>query len=112
MTQQTSTNPGCVDPASQSFAPVPATPSKLSPRPLSLPVTSNGEIQPRSPASLTGGTPATDVGSASVVQSTGEAQLRNLVKPEKAATTCRGLPANVHAGSAHPGGLATDVVVK
>lgn len=105
---RTSCNPGCVDPASQSFAPVPTPPTRVVPRPRSLPTTSSGEVQVRSSASTT----STEVGSASVVQSTGEVQLRNLTRPEVATTTCEGLPANVHAGSARPGGLATDVVVK
>ena len=112
MNRRDSNNPGCVDPASQSFAPVPATPTRVAPRPSSLPATSSGEVQVRVSANTAVGAASTELGCASVVQSTGEVQLRNLVKPEKAATTCRGLPANVHAGSSHPGGLAADVVIK
>ena len=109
MNHQNSNNPGCVDPASQSFAPVPATPARAAPRPRSLPATSSGEVQVKSATT----TLATEGGSGAVTQSTGEVQFRDLVKPDVAATTCRGLPANVHAGSSRPGGgLATEVVVK
>ena len=105
---KTTNNPGCTDPASPSFAPPPAPPARPSPVPRSLPATSSGEVQVRSSAT----TAATEGGSGAVVQSTGEVQLRNLARPEQGTTTCRGLPANVHAGSARPGGLAADVVVK
>ena len=108
MNHQNSNNPGCVDPAGQAFAPPPSPPARRSPVPRSLPATSTGEVQVRSPAN----TVATEGGSGAVAQSTGEAQFRNILRPEVAATTCRGLPADVHAGSARPGGLATDVVVK
>lgn len=109
---QTTTNPGCVDPAGQSYAPPPAPPARPSPVPRSLPTTSTGEVQVRSSASTTSNGVATEVGGASSVQSTGEVQLRNLARPELGATTCRGLPTNVHAGSSHPGGLAAEVVIK
>ena len=76
--------------------------------PRNLPATSSGEVQVRSSAT----TAATEGGSGAVTQSTGEVQLVNILTPVRADITGRGLPVNVHAGSARPGGLAADVVVK
>jgi len=103
-------NPGCVDPASQSY-PAPTAPgARTTSR--GLPQTSNGEVQPRCPADVLS-RPSTDGGSGAVTQSTGEQQYRDLRPPAEAPTTHRGLPVDVSAGSARPGGgLPANVVVK
>jgi hypothetical protein len=102
-------NPGCVDPASQSYPAPPATPSQSSHR--NLPVTSNGEFQPLCPANVLS-RPSTDGGSGAVTQSTGEQQYRDLRPPTPSETTSRGLPANVSGGDSRPGGLPAEVVIK
>ena len=136
----TSTNPGCTDPASQSFAPTP-TDQASSRTPCACPtVTSNGEIQLANQhlGNATSGTVTVSTGSGAVVQASGEGGQRLDRKAiERAVTTGRGLPKNilagnkshsryippeiavgippavdVSAGSGHPGGLATNVNIK
>ena len=109
MSTKTTTNPGCVDPASQSY---PAPPAQTT-RPTSRGTTtlSTGEVQRRCPADVLSAA-STAGGSGAVTQSTGEQQYRDLRPAETSVATCRGLPVNVTAGSSRPGGLPADVVVK
>jgi hypothetical protein len=105
-------NPGCVDPANQAFVPPPLDRTGSPTSSKNLPVTSNGEIQPRyskdvlHPPSVVGG-------SGAVAQSDGEIQLRDLRRAETAPTTCVGLPLTTHAGTSRPGrGLPANVTIK
>jgi hypothetical protein len=103
----TSTNPGCTDPASQSFAPV-STDRAISRNPCACPtVTSNGEVQ---------------IGNQEAVRavSTGHGLPRNVLADNSSHS--RFIPPNiaistypaidVAAGSGRPGGLAKNVNVK
>ena len=136
----TSTNPGCTDPASQSFAPTP-TDQASSRTPCTCPtITSNGEMQRGNQhlGNASNGTVTVSAGSGAVVQASGEGGQRlDRRAIEKAVTTGRGLPKNilagnrshskfippeiasgmppaidVAAGSSRPGGLATEVNIK
>jgi hypothetical protein len=110
-----STNPGCTDPASQSFAPVP-TDQASSRFPCSSPtITSNGEMQRGNQhlANAINGTVQASSSSAAVTQASGEGGQR-LDKQEtvRAVSTSRGPAVDVAAGSGHPGGLAKNVNIK
>lgn len=136
----TSTNPGCTDPAGQSYAPV-ATDQASSRTPCASPtITSNGEVQLANQhlGNATSGTVTVSTGSGAVVQASGEGGQRLDKKTiERAVSTGRGLPknilagnkshsrfippeiaiglppaVNVSAGSGRPGGLATEVNIK
>ena len=136
----TSTNPGCTDPAGQSFAPVP-TDSASSRTPCSSPtITSNGEMQHKNQhlGNATSGTVLVSAGSGAVVQAHGEGgQFLDKRKTVKAESTGKGLPKNIYAGNrshmhmipptiavgttpavdvtagvTHPGGLPTNVFIK
>ena len=110
-----STNPGCTDPAHQSFAPVPTDQSN-SRFPCSSPtVTSNGEMQRGNQhlGNAINGTVQVSSGSAAVVQASGEGgQWLDKQETVKAVTTGRGPTVNVAAGSGHPGGLARNVNIR
>lgn len=102
-------NPGNVDPASQAYPAPPTRPAPPSPRRLAT--TSDGEIQPKcSPDVLS--TPSSAGGSGAVTQSSGERQYRDLRPADPAAPTSVGLPANVAAGTARPGGLPVEIMIK
>jgi hypothetical protein len=102
-------NPGCVDPASQSYPTPRSQPTKPTSR--GAPATSNGEFQPLCAADVLS-SPASSAGSGAVTQSTGEQQYLDHRPPDTSVSTSRGLPSNVPAGSPHPRGLPADVVVK
>jgi hypothetical protein len=111
----TSTNPGCIDPASQSFAPAPTDQSN-SRFPCSSPtVTSNGEMQRGNQhlGNAINGTVQVSSGSAAVVQASGEGgQWLDKQETVKAVATGRGPIVDVAAGSGHPGGLARNVNIR
>ena len=136
----TSTNPGCTDPASQSFAPTP-TDQASSRTPCKCPtITSDGEIQLANQhlGNTASGTVTVSAGSGAVVQASGEGGQRlDRRTMARAVTTGHGLPVNilagneshsrfiapkiadcmppaidVSAGSGRPGGLATNVNIK
>ena len=136
----TTTNPGCTDPASQSYAPAP-TDRASSRTPCSSPtMTSNGEIQLANQhlGNATSGTVTVSAGSGAVVQASGDGGQRlDRQSIVRAMPTGRGLPRNiladnkshsrfippeiavgippavdVAAGSGHPGGLATNINIK
>ena len=136
----TSTNPGCTDPASQSFAPAPADRAG-SRTPCSSPtITSNGEMQRGNQhlGNISSGTVTVSAGSGAVVQAFGEGgQLLDMKAIELAVSTGRGLPKNVNAGhenharfippapaigippaidvaagTSHPGGLPTNINIR
>ena len=136
----TSTNPGCTDPASQTYAPA-STDRASSRTPCATPtITSNGEVQLTNQhlGNASSGTVTVSAGGGAVVQASGEAgQFLDKQKAVRAVSTGRGLPKNVlagnkshsrfippeiavgippaidvAAGSGHPGGLATNVNIK
>ena len=136
----TTTNPGCTDPASQSYAPVP-TDRASSRTPCACPtITSNGEVQLANQhlGNASSGTVTVSAGSGAVVQASGDSGQRlDRQTIVRAVTTGRGLPKNilagnkshsrfippeiasglppaidVSAGSGRPGGLATEVNIK
>lgn len=136
----TTTNPGCTDPANQSFAPVP-TDSASSRTSCSSPtITSNGEMQHKNQhlGNATNGTILVTSGSGAVVQAHGEGgQFLDKRKTVRAEITGRGLPKNIYAGNkshmhmipptiaigttpaidvtagvTHPSGLPTNVFIK
>lgn len=98
----TSTNPGCTDPASQSFTPVP-TDSASSRTPCSSPtITSNGEMQHKNQhlGNASSGTVLVSTGSGAVVQAHGEGgQFLDKRKAVQAESTGKGLPKNIYAGN-------------
>lgn len=106
------TNPGCVNPANQAFAPPPAPRAGSARRVLQLPATSNGEIQVKCDPGVLRGSPSLQGGSAAVTQSSGETQLVDLKRAEAAEATCRGLPANRSGDASRPGGLPVEVNIK
>lgn len=136
----TATNPGCTDPASQSFAPIP-TDRAISRTPCASPtITSNGEMQRGNQhlGNAQNGTVTVSTGSGAVVQASGEGGQRlDRQAIKKAVPTGHGLPKNVmaddenhsklilpviapgrppaidvSAGSGRPGGLATNVNIR
>ena len=123
----TTTNPGCTDPASQSYAPVP-TDRASSRTPCACPtITSNGEVQLANQhlGNASSGTVTVSAGSGAVVQasgavSTGRGLPKNILAGNKSHSRfippeiASGLPPaiDVSAGSGRPGGLATEVNIK
>ena len=110
----TSTNPGCTDPAGQSYAPVP-TDRASSRTPCSCPtITSNGEVQL--------GNQHLGNASSGIVKAvpTGRGLPKNILAGNKSHSRfippeiATGLPPaiDVAAGSGRPGGLATEVNIK
>ena len=99
----TSTNPGCTDPASQSYAPAP-TDRASSRTPCSSPtMTSNGEIQLANQhlGNAAGGTVTVSAGSGAVMQSSGDGgQWLNRQKIVRATPTGQGLPRNIQVSDA------------
>jgi len=98
----TSTNPGCTDPASQTFAPAPTDSAISQTGRSSMAITSNGEMQHKNQhlGNATSGTVLVSAGSGAVVQAQGEGgQFLDKRKTVRAETTGRGLPKNIHAGT-------------
>lgn len=96
------TNPGCTNPADQSFAPIP-TDRAISRAQCSSPtITSNGEMQQKNQhlGNVTSGTVTVSPGSSAVVQAHGgDSQFLDLRKATMAAPTGKGLPKNIYAGN-------------
>lgn len=94
-------NPGCTDPANQSYAPAPTDQGGARTRCSSPTVTSNGEMQRGNQhiGNVSSGTVQVSAGSGAVVQASGETlQFIDRRQSTIAVTTGRGLPTDVMAG--------------
>ena len=94
----TSTNPGCTDPASQSYSPVPTDRASSRTPCVSPTITSNGEVQLANQhlGNASSGTVTVSAGSGAVVQSSGEGgQFLDKQRAVRAVSTGRGLPKNI-----------------
>ena len=112
-----STNPGCFDPASQSFAPAPTDQAGSRSKCASPTATSNGEMQHGNQhlGTAFNGTVQVSAGSGAVVQAQGEGgQLLDQKKAVLAVPTGKGLPPtiDVSASSQQLGGLPTNINIR
>ena len=98
----TNNNPGCINPADQTYIPASTEPPRVDRIASALPIDSNGEQQSgnQDTSPTCNGTVTASASSAPVIQRSGDnGQRPNRQTATKAASTGRGLPQEVFAGS-------------